>query len=256
MGWVRIDDNAPHHRKMLTAGPAACWLWVCGLAYCQRMICDGFIPNEALPMLGVGNWKKPAGFLVSSGLWHKVEGGYQIHDYLDWNATKDEREAQMERKRQQTLDRVQRHRSKRYTEDSNAPVTRVTKSDVTHSPLHSSPTPLHSTPTPTASRASAPLVMSPLQYERLSEKNAFVGARLRIPHVLHGELRNKLGGDNPETRLQAWYSTLDEEAERTREPIPDVFAWVRPKFVELAQSASNDAVKAAFLKATGGSRGQ
>jgi hypothetical protein len=249
MGWVRIDDNAPQHIKMLTAGPHACWLWVCGLAYCQRQKTNGFIPSVALPTLGVGAWKKYAGVLVSAGLWHKVEEGYQIHDYLDWNASAEEREE----KAQALRERVNKHRDRH---GSNATVTRYSERGVT--PLPSPPLHLHShsTPTPTASRAAAPLVMSPLQYERLQEKNAFVGARLRIPHVLHGELRNKLGGDNPESRLQAWYSTLDEEAERTREPIPDVFAWVRPKFVELAQGASNDAVKAAFMKATGGSRGQ
>lgn len=252
MGWVRIDDNAPYHRKMLQAGPAACWLWVCGLAYCQRMISDGFIPSEALPMLGVGNWKKPLGFLVSSGLWHKVEGGYEIHDYLEWNATKDEREAQVERKRQLTLDRVQRHRAKRNTDEGNASVTRVTESSVTPPPLLSSPTPLHSTPTPPASRGSASLLVGPLEFAKLQEKHAFVGVRLRIPNVLHGELRTKLGGENPESRLQAWYSALDEGLEQSGEPIPDVFTWVRPRFVEFAQGAATDAVKEAFFKSVRG----
>jgi hypothetical protein len=203
-------------------------------------------------MLGVGSWKKPAGRLVSSGLWHRVNGGYQIHDYLDWNATKEEREAQVERKRQQTLDRVQRHRSKRYNDDGNATVTRVTESSVTHPPLHSTPSPLHSTPTPPASRAAAPLVVGPLEYAKLQEKNAFVGARLRIPHVLHGELRNKLGGFDPESRLMTWYATLDEGLERSGEPIPDVFVWVRPKFVEFAQGAATEAVKEAFFKSVRG----
>ena len=78
MGWVRIDDNAPHHRKMLMAGPHACWLWVCGLAYCQRVKTDGFIPEPAMPTLGVGVWKKYAGVLVSVGRWVREEGGSRI----------------------------------------------------------------------------------------------------------------------------------------------------------------------------------
>lgn len=97
MGWIRIDDNAPHHRKMLQAGPAACWLWVCGLGYCQRMSSDGFIPLEAMSLLGVWNWKKLAGFLVSARMWHKVDGGYEVHDYLHYQFSAGETAERRER---------------------------------------------------------------------------------------------------------------------------------------------------------------
>ena len=86
MSWVRIDDRAPEHRKQLAAGPVACWLWVCGLAYCNRQPArDGFIPVAVLPMLypllGV---LKHATRLVDVGLWHRGEGGYLVHDYNDF----------------------------------------------------------------------------------------------------------------------------------------------------------------------------
>lgn len=90
MGWVRIEDSAPKHPKQLTAGPVACWLWVCGLAYSSSHLTNGFIPFEAMPFLGVANWKKPAGFLVSAGLFEKVDGGYRIHDYLDYQFSADD----------------------------------------------------------------------------------------------------------------------------------------------------------------------
>lgn len=93
MAWVRIDDTAPHHRKLLDAGPAACWLWVCGLAYGQRLNTD-VIPFKAVPVLGVTNPNRLAGFLVSAGLWHRTSEGYQIHDFHDFHATPTEREAQ------------------------------------------------------------------------------------------------------------------------------------------------------------------
>jgi hypothetical protein len=98
LAWVRIDDTAPHHKKQLKAGPAACWLWVCGLAYGQRLNTD-HIPTEALPHLGVGNYKKLAGFLCSAGLWTKDSDGYCIHDFHDFHATPEERsERQAKRK--------------------------------------------------------------------------------------------------------------------------------------------------------------
>jgi hypothetical protein len=73
--------------------------------------------------------------------------------------------------------------------------------------------------------------MSPIQFERAKERHAFVGGRLLVPHVLHNELRTKLGGLDPEAKLQGWYANLDAEAESTGEAIPDVFVWLRPRFV-------------------------
>lgn len=91
MAWVRIEDAVTEHRKHLRAGPAACWLWVCGIAYCQRQLSDGFIPSEALGMLGVAKGAlKLAGQLVTVGLFDAVDGGYLVHDYHDYNDTREE----------------------------------------------------------------------------------------------------------------------------------------------------------------------
>lgn len=99
MAWLRIDDTVPEHRKMLDAGPAACWLWVCGIAYCQRQLTDGFIPERAVAMLGVtgaARAKKLAEVLVAAGLFELADGGYRVHDYHDHNATKEEALARKE----------------------------------------------------------------------------------------------------------------------------------------------------------------
>jgi hypothetical protein len=91
MAWVKIDDQAPRHHKMLKAGPAACWLWVCGLAHSQSQLTDGFISYDVLPMIGVTKHApKLATQLVLAKLWDVVEGGYIIHDYLTFNDSKDE----------------------------------------------------------------------------------------------------------------------------------------------------------------------
>lgn len=76
----------------------------------------------------------------------------------------------------------------------------------------------------------APLIVGPARFDRLQASNAFVGARLRIPHVFHEELRNKLGGQNPEAELRSWYQTVDAEVESTGETVPDIFKFLRPKF--------------------------
>lgn len=86
MGWVKIDDGAPEHRKLLEAGAVAAWLWVCGLAYCNRQKArDGFIPAAKVAALyPVCNAKREADRLVAVGLWDVVEGGYVVHDYHEF----------------------------------------------------------------------------------------------------------------------------------------------------------------------------
>jgi hypothetical protein len=239
MGYIRIDENSPHHRKMLKAGPAACWLWVCGLAYCQRHRTDGFIPLEALPMLGVGNWKKCAGFLVDAELWHRDEGGYRVHDYLEWNATKDERQQKADASHARVTKWRDDKRARRNSvtpAECNSVTPEACNAAITTSITTSITTP--PSPPDAAGRSTrSPLLMSPLKYDQLLQKFAFVGARLRVPHSFHDELRTKLGGENPDSKLRDWYEVLDTEVERTREPIPDVFTWLRPKFVQFASAS-------------------
>lgn len=93
MGWVRIDDQVPRNAKILRAGPAASWLWVCGIAHCQAQLTDGFIAEEVLPLIGVVGRARAirlAAQLVTVGLFERVDGGYRIHDYHDHNWTKEE----------------------------------------------------------------------------------------------------------------------------------------------------------------------
>lgn len=85
MPHVRVETSVPRHRKFVKAGPAPSWLWLCGNCYCQDSLTDGFIPEDALPYLGVKNAKQLAQHLVAAGLWDEVAGGWQVHDYLDHN---------------------------------------------------------------------------------------------------------------------------------------------------------------------------
>ena len=45
MAWVRIESSVARHKKFQQAGPAASWLWLCGLLYCQEGLTDGVIPR-------------------------------------------------------------------------------------------------------------------------------------------------------------------------------------------------------------------
>ena len=85
MSYVRVETSVPRHPKFLRAGPAACWLWLCGLAYCQDALTDGFIATEALCTLGVVKPLPLVTVLVREGLWHQLDSGWRIHDYLEHN---------------------------------------------------------------------------------------------------------------------------------------------------------------------------
>jgi hypothetical protein len=85
VAYLTIETSATRNKKFIKAGPAPSWLWVCGLAYCQEGLTDGFIPTEALPYLGVKNSGQLADHLVKAGLWHVADGGWQVNDYLEHN---------------------------------------------------------------------------------------------------------------------------------------------------------------------------
>lgn len=85
MTWVKLDDHFPDHPKVLAAGPLAAWLYVCGLAYASRYLTDGFVPAAQVPRLAdLKQASALAERLVDAGLWEQTDGGYQIHDYLEY----------------------------------------------------------------------------------------------------------------------------------------------------------------------------
>jgi hypothetical protein len=84
-GWVKVMNSLRTHPKTLAASPEACWLYVCGLCWVNEHLTDGAIPTHVLPSLAptVKRPAKAAHQLVAAGLWHPVEGGWMVHDYLD-----------------------------------------------------------------------------------------------------------------------------------------------------------------------------
>ncbi len=109
MAWVRIHDGAMGHRKVLKLTGWAFKLWVAGLAYCQQQLTDGEIPSEALGSFAVPRVKQRASDLVAVGLWTQSDHGYTVHDYLEWN---DSRET-IVHKRQGLRRRVAIHREEK-----------------------------------------------------------------------------------------------------------------------------------------------
>lgn len=108
MGWVRIDDSFADHEKIIAAGEAAVCLYVCGLTYCAHMLTDGAIPKrKALVLYPMENAQAKADRLVEVGLWHDCGDYYEVHDYLDYQPSRE----QVENDRKATAVRVGKFRA-------------------------------------------------------------------------------------------------------------------------------------------------
>lgn len=83
-----VDAHFPEHPKALAAGDAACWLYVCGLAYCRRSNSRGIIPKPLAARLVAKNGERLAKRLSDPdvGLWHDRGDHYEVNDYTVRNA--------------------------------------------------------------------------------------------------------------------------------------------------------------------------
>ena len=113
MTWVRIDDAAPLHPKLIDAGPEAAWLWTCGLAFCNRAHTDGLISRRHLAALYPGAWgaeklARLAAKLVEVRLWEAAEGGFKVHDYEQFQAEATREAVSIRREYERTRKQAQR----------------------------------------------------------------------------------------------------------------------------------------------------
>ncbi len=103
MSWVKIDDRIFLHRKF-RCSDAARLMYFAGLAYAAQAESDGVIVTADLPVVAAYartvDASGTAAELVRIGLWEMVEGGYQIHDYLEYQPSRAHIEAERKRKRE------------------------------------------------------------------------------------------------------------------------------------------------------------
>lgn len=90
MSWFKCDDNLGDHPKVMSLDEKllpAMGLWVmCGV-YSSKHLTDGFVPRKVVRMYGGDRQAKA---LEKAGLFRPAEGGWILHDYLDWNPSKEQ----------------------------------------------------------------------------------------------------------------------------------------------------------------------
>jgi hypothetical protein len=103
MPYLNLDDNFADHPKVDRLSDAAFRLHVAGMLYAAKHLTNGKIPADRPPRL-VPKFKPTIlAELFDAGLWRQNGVGYEIHDYLDWNKSREwwekKRAADAERRR-------------------------------------------------------------------------------------------------------------------------------------------------------------
>jgi hypothetical protein len=99
MPWANLDDRFPTHPKVIGLTDGAFRLHVSGICYCAQYVTDGVIEAETVPLLMPRYRKQLLDELLRKGRWVPHPAGFEIHDYLDWNRSREQIEAERERKR-------------------------------------------------------------------------------------------------------------------------------------------------------------
>lgn len=109
MTWFRLDDGGTFHPKVLSAGNEA-WGALCRAGqWCAKHLTDGKIPCEVAHAIAKkGVWTR----LISAGLVEEIGADfYLLHDYLQWNLSREEVIAGRERKAKNIRDYRQRRKA-------------------------------------------------------------------------------------------------------------------------------------------------
>jgi hypothetical protein len=93
--WARLDDALIDHQKVFIAGEAigkngpavAIGFYAIALMWSNKQLSDGFLPDSVIRSFTryADNPRSVADALVKAELFDKVDGGFRIHDYADYN---------------------------------------------------------------------------------------------------------------------------------------------------------------------------
>jgi hypothetical protein len=127
MTWVRFDDLFPIHRKVAPLDDATFRLQVEAVSWCSRNTTDGRIAGDELDTISKRATRARAANLVKRGIWHQASetcpsekcpppgaDGWVIHDYLEYQFSRERIRADLQAK----ADRTKRWRERKATQPS------------------------------------------------------------------------------------------------------------------------------------------
>lgn len=95
VAWVRLDDGFFGNPKIVALGDRDLLVYLAAICYAAAHLTDGHISDAAWPTIGVQakagsrSVKRAVSALESSGLVHRNGSGWQIHDFLHYNPSRE-----------------------------------------------------------------------------------------------------------------------------------------------------------------------
>lgn len=127
---IRVDDGFPQHPKVLPLKLEALGWWLVLTCHSKAHSTGGFIDEETLPLLRVGVSAdlvaECTARLVARGLLERVENGWVLHDFADWQGP--EAKFHMDERRRKNAERQKRFRDA-HRDDPDDGVTRNASSN-------------------------------------------------------------------------------------------------------------------------------
>lgn len=108
MPWARLDDKFHSHPTTWQVGLESIGLFALGLSYAAEHLTDGWLPEEWVwsRVPATSRNKDPRGViqrLEDARLWERIEGGWMIVEYLVYNPSKAQVEAEREAHREMSV---------------------------------------------------------------------------------------------------------------------------------------------------------
>lgn len=130
MPYFQVDDQFHSHPKTAWLSAGAVALWVRAGSHCAAYLTDGFIDEDTVKRLG-GRGASIQELLTiraphTSPLWFKVDGGYQFHDWDQYQPTS----VEVKENRRKARERMKAVRANRgRTFEGSSPDVRVAQSN-------------------------------------------------------------------------------------------------------------------------------
>lgn len=83
MTWFKVDDSFYDHPKIFDAPDCAVALWTRAGTWSARNLTDGFVP-AGMPARLCDDPDTAVRQLMTRGLWKRTRGGYQFHDWAEY----------------------------------------------------------------------------------------------------------------------------------------------------------------------------
>ena len=139
MAWVKLDDGYFFNRKVRVLSPTAMLLDVAAFCFCAKAENDGSFGAHDVPLVAalckLDDVSAELEELIKAGRWKLTDNGYRVHDFLVYNPS----HVQLQAQRESTKERVAKFRAGKRNS-----VTNAVTSPVSNGPCTSAPYPIPS----------------------------------------------------------------------------------------------------------------